>query len=159
MVMHVFISYSRSHLFIAETVKELLEENNFRVWIDLEGIPSGELWESTIESAIHNSFAVIVLVTEPSLKSQPIRREIEIALHSGKYIIPCLMERFHNDADALATLGLSERQAISFFSLGKNVAESRLISDLGKKYSREAQVSSVLGGDPVFKCRGEKEGC
>lgn len=51
----IFISYSRKDTEKVNSVVALLENNGFNVWIDRDGIESGDAFTSVIVNAIENS--------------------------------------------------------------------------------------------------------
>jgi hypothetical protein len=75
---HVFISYSHhpedKNKF--DQLLSVLKENGFKddgddrnIWYDTRGIEVGEDWRIQIDSALENSFVIVVIVTPNSLKS------------------------------------------------------------------------------------------
>jgi hypothetical protein len=124
--MQVFISYSRKFTYPAEVIKSLLEHEGYSVWIDLEGIQGGDIWERSIREGIRSSGVVIVLVTSPALESQPIKKEIVICKEFNREIVPIIIEKFSDDGEALGKLGLSDRHAINFATQSRERAEIQL---------------------------------
>lgn len=121
----IFISYSRNDRFIAETIRDVLEAD-FKTWIDLEGIPGGELWEQEILKAISASHAMVVLVTRSSADSQWVAREITLAREKKLQVFPLIMQKFHKLEPELQKLGVDDLQVIDFANQNKEIAYQQL---------------------------------
>jgi hypothetical protein len=68
-VSHIFISYSRKDLAIAEKVINALAEDNFEPWIDWKSIPKGEQFWSEIQQGIEEADVFLFLVSPDSVRS------------------------------------------------------------------------------------------
>ena len=68
-----------------------LNENGFNIWYD-QGIPLGSNWVEEIMQALENCSIFIVFVTENSVKSKTINKEVLTAVNLGKYVIPIFLE-------------------------------------------------------------------
>jgi len=84
----IFISYSRRDKAKVDKVIEILVNNGYSVWIDVEGIESGEAFRQNIVEAIENSSIVIFFSSKASNKSKWTTKEISLAVEFTKYIIP-----------------------------------------------------------------------
>ena len=73
----VFISYSNQNLLMAEAVRHFLEERRLKCFFAPRNI-SEPLWADTIADAIQNSKAFVVLISEDSLKSVEVAKEISL---------------------------------------------------------------------------------
>ena len=94
----VFISYRRTNSYLAKAVYDDLREHGFDVFIDYEGIHSGDFEQAIIEN-IKGRAHFIVILTPSALKrcnqsGDWLRREIETALEYQRNIIPLMMEGF-----------------------------------------------------------------
>ncbi|MBQ6897065.1 MAG: toll/interleukin-1 receptor domain-containing protein [Oscillospiraceae bacterium] len=83
----VFISYSNKNLLMAEAVRHFLEERRLKCFFAPRNI-SEPLWADTIADAIQNSKAFVVLISEDSLKSVEVAKEISLATSRSFYIFP-----------------------------------------------------------------------
>ncbi len=94
----VFISYRRTHLYVARAVYQDLTTHGYDVFLDYEGIDAGS-FESIILSQIAARAHFIVILTPSALERcrQPgdwLRREIEQAIDLKRNIVPLLFEQF-----------------------------------------------------------------
>ena len=70
-----------------------LRDQGFKVWVDNEKlIPGTPAWEESIEIAIKNAFAVIVILSPDSKGSEWVRREITYADEFHKRVFPVLVK-------------------------------------------------------------------
>ncbi len=92
---HVFISYSREDTEYVALLVEELRENSHDVWLDTSDISGGTNWAEEIEKAISSSYALIVIVSKDSKKSEWVKKEIELAKKANKKfpIIPVLIDK------------------------------------------------------------------
>ncbi len=84
----VFISYSRKDTAIVDQFVNRLTEAGYNVWIDRDGIYSGDQFKMKIIQAIKNSSIVIFVSSINSNTSQWTIKEISYAIKKGKTIIP-----------------------------------------------------------------------
>lgn len=84
----VFISYSRANLdSVKNIVAEIKEATNARLWMDLDGIESGELFEDRIISAINSCETFFFMRSEQSMKSEWALNELAYAKRKEKRIV------------------------------------------------------------------------
>lgn len=88
----VFISYSRDDIEIAKDLKHDLETNHFDVWLDVEGIETGDRWKDRLVNAIRTCSALVVVATPRSERSHWVMRELSYAIELGKPILTLLCE-------------------------------------------------------------------
>jgi WD40 repeat protein len=101
---HIFISYSRKDLEIAEKIIAALEKSNFKIWIDRKDIPKGEELTKEIYLGIERADAFLFLVSPDSVQSDWCNKEIDYAVKSSKRILPLIIRE---------TIGKSVHTAIS----------------------------------------------
>jgi TIR domain len=89
---HIFISYSRADVEFALKLKQQLTDNNFEVWIDLEGIDAGRPWKQEIVDAIEICSAFVIILSPRSAQSYMVMRELTYAKEERRLILPWLME-------------------------------------------------------------------
>jgi hypothetical protein len=85
---HVFVSYSRSDADVADRLSDRLEAAGYEVWIDREGIPGGTQWRQQIVRAIKKCDYFIILLSGDSIRSENVRKELDIADNTKKRILP-----------------------------------------------------------------------
>jgi tetratricopeptide (TPR) repeat protein len=102
----VFISYRRTGFAWAMAVWQNLTANGYDVFIDYEGIASGD-FESAIVDNIRSRAHFVLILTPSALErcSEPgdwLRREIETALDCKRNIVPLMLEEFSFSTPAIA---------------------------------------------------------
>lgn len=82
---YYFISYSHADYKMVYSDILRLQEKGLNVWYD-RGLPPGKNWEKSAYSAIikHSCLGVIFYLTENSLKSEAVLKEIEFVNRKGK---------------------------------------------------------------------------
>jgi hypothetical protein len=88
----VFISYSRVNLGFVKDLKDNLEVDGRRVWVDMEDEPPADDWFSKIQQAIEETDAFIYVLSPDSIQSEVCGMEIEHAVRNGKRIVPVVCE-------------------------------------------------------------------
>lgn len=89
---HVFISYSRDNQTLINKLVQLLSVNNVSVWIDHSDIPGGVKWRRQIVDAIETADAVLLALSPSSVKSDNVRKELDVAEDLKKPVLPVLVE-------------------------------------------------------------------
>jgi pSer/pThr/pTyr-binding forkhead associated (FHA) protein len=84
----LFLSYSREDTEKAKALKERLEKLNYDVWMDSEYIRAGRLWRSQIIDGIEKCIVHVILLTQHSICSDNVRRELDLARAKKKPILP-----------------------------------------------------------------------
>lgn len=88
----IFISYSRKDQQIVNQFVGRLTEAGYKVWIDKEGIYSGDQFKATIVKAIKDASIVLFFSSASSNASEWTVKEIGYALKKGKTIIPVKLD-------------------------------------------------------------------
>ncbi len=76
---HIFISYSRQDQDLADKIIRVLAKTGAKVWIDREGIAGGVKWRREIVEAIDVSDALLLALSPNFVKSDNVRRELDLA--------------------------------------------------------------------------------
>jgi formylglycine-generating enzyme required for sulfatase activity len=87
---HVYISYAHKDQTYARKLRDSLRQRGLEVWMD-EHLKSGDRWLRTIEQAVRDSAAFVVVMTPESRDSKWVEREILLAESEGKPIFPLLL--------------------------------------------------------------------
>lgn len=111
---HIFISYSRRDIEFCKMLEKDLENKEFQVWRDQSDIRGGEDWARAIESGVSQAYALLVLVSKHSIRSEWVRKEIEFGQIGEIDVIPLPLD----DSDIPAEI--SESQAINFKGANKS---------------------------------------
>jgi hypothetical protein len=146
----VFISYGRADAlkFAQRLAADLQRRGGHHVWLDLEGIEKGGLFEVGIERGIRESSVVAAVMTKHSLREESIcRDEVVFALNEGKKVVP-----LRTDPDPLLkpTLLLARRNWIDFtenYEDGLATLLSYLSGD--ESTLREPMLPTVTGVAPL----------
>lgn len=88
----IFISYSRRDKSKVDEVVNHLKNLGYNVWIDIDGIESGDAFRGVIVDAIENSELVLFFSSKFSNNSKWTTKEISLAVDSDKYIIPIKLD-------------------------------------------------------------------
>ena len=88
---HIFISYSRKDLAIAEKIIDALAKDDLEPWIDWKSIPKGEQFEREIQQGIEETEIFLFLVSPDSARSEWCNKEIAHAVKNGKRILPIVI--------------------------------------------------------------------
>jgi hypothetical protein len=127
----IFISYSsKDYDFVREFANDL-RKRHLLVWLDKfkraeegEGIPPGSDWVNAIEKGIHDSAAVVVVLSPDAVASAWVRKEMELARQNGKPLfiyryrdvdpmppeLGCIQQVVHGTPEAMNSLVNSLRQ-------------------------------------------------
>ncbi|MBC7871959.1 MAG: TIR domain-containing protein [Chitinophagaceae bacterium] len=87
----VFISYSHIDRLIANVFDNKVREMGYLPWIDFAGIRGGDEWRKSIDRALRQSSAVLVLMTPEAVKSQWVEYEVTCARSYHHTIIPLMI--------------------------------------------------------------------
>lgn len=125
---HIFVSYSRRDQEIVDRFVGMMESAGMSVWIDRQKIQAGRLWRTQIVQAIDTCDGFVLMLSTNSAASDNVRREIDLALDSGRNIFIMLLEQVKLTADMRYQLiGL---QHIDVKLLGLSKAVKQLIETL-----------------------------
>lgn len=84
----VFISYSRKDVSESQYIKQVLDGNNIKYWIDTDGIYNGVNYKAAIVEALEHADVVLFLSSVNANASRNVIIEVEYAIKQGKYVIP-----------------------------------------------------------------------
>jgi len=89
---NVFLSYAHSDDAAAEKIFEVLTDFGFKVWYTQSVFQLSDSWMTRIENAVRDSKYYFVLISERSMNSPFVAREIARAKTEGKTIIPIFID-------------------------------------------------------------------
>jgi TolB-like protein len=84
----IFISYSRDDEKQALHLLDVLRREGFTVWIDQEAIAGASIWSDEIVQNIKQCEIFIALLSDHSVASNNVGKEIALAAEHGKIILP-----------------------------------------------------------------------
>jgi TolB-like protein/Tfp pilus assembly protein PilF len=88
----IFISYSHTDSDHALSLAERLRGQGISVWIDQHGIEAASSWSKEIVQAIDTCKALVVLLSNRSIASDNVVREVSLAFEGKKSIVPVDLE-------------------------------------------------------------------
>ncbi len=124
----VFISYSRANLAQVATIVQLLEDAYFDAWFDKRDIPGGEDWKREIAKGIQSAQRILFFMSPESCASDYCQGEIHHALKHHIHVIPIRINS-KMPADALAQMGLADKQFIDWADADNQRNWKRLLDD------------------------------
>ncbi len=88
----VFISYSTLDTKQAETVRNVLEQNDIPCWMAPRDIPGGSNYTKEIPIAIRDCQVFVLILSTNSQNSHWVLKELDSAVNAGKVILPFMLE-------------------------------------------------------------------
>ena len=92
-VSNIFCSYSRRDSDFTKRIVDFISSRGYSVWMDQSGIDGASIWTESIVEAIDESSAVILLVSNNSVNSPHVLKEISLAMEKNKVVFPLIIER------------------------------------------------------------------
>lgn len=89
---YVFISYSSKNRDVADKLIKALEKNNIDSWVAPDDIPAGSKYAQVINKAIKNCACFVLLLSNDSMNSVWVAKEVERAINYNKKIITVKIE-------------------------------------------------------------------
>ena len=90
---YAFISYSRTDSQTIDTLIKRLNKAGYRVWVDRVGITGGEHWRQEIVDAIKNCTVFILALSSNSIRSDNVRKELDLADSAKRPIVPIELQQ------------------------------------------------------------------
>ena len=87
----VFIGYSRKDSGVAEIIENYLSKCGFKCWRDKTLIPGSDEWVEAITKAIDSCHVYVAIVSNYSVLSKYVAREIMMADSAGKSFLPVIL--------------------------------------------------------------------
>jgi uncharacterized membrane protein YhaH (DUF805 family) len=88
----IFVSYSHQDAGLVKPVVGLLRATKDLVFQDVDAIKPGSRWRPQIEEALGVTQLIVLFWCYHSSRSAEVRREYELALSSGKDVLPVLLD-------------------------------------------------------------------
>jgi TIR domain len=120
---HIFVSYSRRDREIVDRFVGMVETAGMNVWIDREKIQAGKLWRTQIVQAIDTCDGFVLMLSTSSAASDNVRREIDLALDSGRSVFIMLLEKVKLPAEIRYQLVGLQRIDIQMLGLHRGVKQ------------------------------------
>jgi adenylate cyclase len=142
----VFVSYASQDAVVANSVVEALEKQGIRCWIAPRDVTPGALYADEIVGAINGAKVVVLLLSEHSITSPHVGKEIERASSKRRRIIA-----FHVDSAPLTRAFeyfLSESQWIDVGAGGTEAALPKLVEAVRRHLDPTASMEPRGRSDP-----------
>lgn len=120
----IFVSYARVDSDFVHPEIERLEEQGYKTWYDKGELQPGRLWDEEIRQAIEACACFIVFITQDSIDSKNVCKEIAQALSAGKPFISIHWEKV--ELPSCFREPMRSRQALERYSLLKHEYEGPL---------------------------------
>lgn len=88
----IFISYSRQNSDFVSKLIRLLSHASIKVWHDRDKIIGGDPWDKSVQEAIEQADAMILVLSKDSMASDIVRAEYTYALDHNTKVIPIKIE-------------------------------------------------------------------
>src|SRR5665213_2889593 len=92
MTADVFISYSREDKDRVTELASKLREAGVSLWIDQGGIDGAAMWAEEIVNALDNAKVLLLMITERSVTSHNVVKEVTLASERKGHILPIHLE-------------------------------------------------------------------
>ena len=146
----IFISYSRKDIKLVKAFHDELVKLGYCVWMDVDGIESSDIFKVKIVSAIKESQVFLFFSSQNSNGSEWTVKEVDLAVHLKKVIIPVKLDGTdYHDSLLFDLLGI-DYIACTNPNDFKN-AISRLSRTLIMKLSKELATTESPVANPVVK--------
>lgn len=126
----VFLSYSRKNFEDVRQIQQELQSIGCRVWMDTEGIMSGDNFVGVIVKAIESSSIFIFVASENIYKSSWCMKELQYAENKGRTIIIVKIDNSEMPDEFALLYG--DR---NFIDYRNNNQKAKLFTDLKRKFS------------------------
>ena len=90
---HLFISHSSKDASITNQLVSYLEANGQKCWIAPRDIPAGRDYTDVINDALEHCSTLIFLLSQHSIDSNWVKKEISVAMSKGKRVLPFKVAR------------------------------------------------------------------
>jgi hypothetical protein len=89
---HVFVSHAHEDERTTTAICDALNAEGICTWVSFRDIPSGANWDESIETALAQASAVVVIVSPSSVLSRYVRAEVEEAIRQQQTVIPVIIK-------------------------------------------------------------------
>lgn len=143
----VFVSYSTQNTELAQFLCSQLEGSGVSCWIAPRDIPSGKSWANAIVDGLTETKVMVLLVSEASVSSDEVAKEIDLANGMKKIIFPVRIENVVLKGAAL--YHLSNKQWVDALDDDKlvrfKVTTEAVLQSLGKvSFRQNVKTGSTL---------------
>jgi hypothetical protein len=90
---HVFISYARKDITVVDRLVKQLRKAKIPVWMDRSDLEVARQWPQQITDAIQSCKCFLLVISNNSVASPNVLRELNLAHEANLIIIPVMIER------------------------------------------------------------------
>lgn len=132
---YIFLSHSTQDNDFTRELAERLAQFGFDVWVDFDNIGSGERWVLSIQNAVENCVAVVVVMSKSARDSEWVERETLLAMDLKKPIHIALIDDIPLPLHLINRqfTGFQEKQESSYKSLADALWAMDLVSAAPRK--------------------------
>lgn len=138
---NIFVSYSRKD---KERVRLFVDDihtrTNAQCWVDWDGIESGSIFTDVIIKALDKVDILLFILSDNSMSSDFVRKEIHYALNIGKKIIPVVI-----DGGTLRGWALFELGQTDYINIDDSLQYEKLLSNLVLWYGEKKKSDEING--------------
>lgn len=161
----VFISYSRLDADIADVLVNKLQSLGFELYFDKRDLLFGQKWQDELEGFIRGADVIVWLVSEPSVKSDWCKWELEQSRKFRKRIVPVMVKATDIESlpDELGKIQLFPRSGVLDLDERKQIFELVDVltfdAEWGKQYTlliSRARAWEEAGRNSDFLLKGRE---
>ncbi len=93
MTADVFVSYSRNDKDKVHALIEKMRQRGITVWVDQGGIDGAAMWTEEIVEAIEGCKVLMLMITQSSVSSHNVVKEVALSSERKKHILPVYLEQ------------------------------------------------------------------
>lgn len=93
LVGHIFVSYSRKDRGFADDVLRDLTGRGLNCWMDVRDVDGGTQWRADTGAAIRECDTFLIILSQHSIRSADVMRELALAESSRRRIVPILYQQ------------------------------------------------------------------
>ncbi len=145
---YAFISYSSKNQSSADAMRELFNKNAIDTWMAPYDIPSGSEYAEVLYDALIGCSCLVLMLTNNAQNSPWVKKEVNIAITSGKTVIPVKLEDI--ELNSSMKLYLNDQQITVVHKIDENAYEIKQVLEAVKtctKYSIDTETTLT---DPPF---------
>jgi hypothetical protein len=132
----LFISYAHKDSRQVQPVAQELSKLGFDVWIDSQDLQGGQLWSEGITRGIRECHYYILFISKASMKSDDVRREVDLAYSSKRKMILVRL-----DSAEIPVEMVYQTSGVQWLDIKNPDWILRLLVALGSKASPSAEFS------------------
>lgn len=136
---YAFISYSSKNQTVADAMRMLLKKHDIDTWMAPYDIPVGSEYAEVLFDALSNCSCLVLMLTDVSQNSQWVKKEVNLAITSGKTIIPVKLE----DIELNSTM--------KFYLNDKQIIPVRIIEDTSDEIQKVLDSVVRITGQTISK--------